>query len=59
MARKPSSDEPKKENRYGGILAHIFAKHYEPGSRSFEFERTELVDAARSLKVELPKNLGD
>ncbi len=59
MAKKPSSHEPKKENRYGGILAHIFASHYEPGSRSFEFERTEIEAAAKALKIELPKNLGD
>lgn len=59
MAKNPSSDGPKKEHRYGGILAHIFAAHYAPGSKSFEFERTEIETAAKTLKILLPKNLGD
>jgi len=54
-----SSDSSKKENRYAGILIHIFERHFKPKMKSFEFERSEIESAAKSLNIELPKNLGD
>lgn len=59
MGRRPSSEETKRANRYGGIIERIFKNHYSPGSTRFEFERTEIEDVAKSLKLKLPKNLGD
>ncbi len=59
MAKKPSFEEPKKENRYGEILSHIFRSHYEKGTSSFDFDRSEIEDGARLLKMVLPKNVGD
>ena len=61
MDNEPSSEiEPtKKENRYSGILAKIFAAHHIPGVLSFEFDRTELTTTAAEMNLELPKNLGD
>ncbi len=56
---QPSSDKPKKQNRYSGILVRIFQSHYADGITEFPFARTELEDAAKELLIELPKNLGD
>ncbi len=55
----PVGDAEKKVTRYTGILVSIFQNHYQAGMSSFEFERSELETAAKQLKVELPKNLGD
>ncbi|MBY0514641.1 MAG: hypothetical protein K2P78_12095 [Gemmataceae bacterium] len=59
MAKQRSSDDDKKANRYSGILAHIFGTHYKPGKSEFTFDRAEIEAAAKALKIELPKNLGD
>jgi hypothetical protein len=50
---------PKAENRYLALIEKIFFDHYRPGDTEVEFERDELVRAAKRLKIELPKNLGD
>lgn len=47
------------ENRYSEIIGLIFRKHYKKNDTEFQFDRTELVDAAHSLKIAVPKNLGD
>lgn len=60
--KKPKIDKPvreKKANRYGGILANIFAAHYRKGLTEFEFERGEIEAAALDLGIPLPKNQGD
>lgn len=48
-----------KANRYTRIIEKVFFKHYEKGSTSVEFSRNEIVDAAREIGIEIPKNLGD
>lgn len=48
-----------KNNRYQALIEKIFFKHYAKKVTEFEFDRTELIDAAKDLKVKLPKNLGD
>ena len=59
MAKKRSSDDQPLGNRYGRILAHVFAAHYKRGIKSFEFERTEIETSAAALEIRLPKNIGD
>lgn len=47
------------KNRYARILEHIFFENYVEGESRFEFLRSEIVDAANKLSIEVPKNLGD
>lgn len=46
-------------NRYQALVERLFFKHYAPGKTQFQFSREELVEAARALRIPLPKNLGD
>jgi hypothetical protein len=46
-------------NLYQQLIAHIFEARYRVGEREFEFEREDLERAAETLRVGLPKNLGD
>lgn len=48
-----------KPSRYERIIESIFHSHYQTGARTIAFERTELVDQAKRLRIALPKNLGD
>jgi len=59
MTSGEDSGASKKSNRYSAIIGTIFRNHYEPGKTQFEFSRDEFVEIARSLKIALPKNLGD
>lgn len=49
----------KQKNRYVQIIEKIFLGHYKPGSTEVHFKRTDIVDVARELGIQLPKNLGD
>jgi hypothetical protein len=49
----------RKPNRYAAIVGTIFKRHHKPGKTEFEFSRDEFVDVAKSLRIALPKNLGD
>lgn len=53
----PKTPPPK--NRYQVLIEKVFFDHYKNGDTEVLFERTELVSAAKKLKIELPKNLGD
>ncbi len=46
-------------NRYAKILEKIFFDKYKSSIDEIRFSRDELISAAKSLKIELPKNLGD
>jgi hypothetical protein len=59
MRKKTSDNAPKKLNRYSAIIAAIFKNHYKPGIAEFGFSRDEFVAIANSLRIDLPKNLGD
>ncbi len=59
MARKNNDTPTRRPNRYSAIIGEIFRRHYKSGYTQFEFSREELVEIARSLKIALPKNLGD
>jgi hypothetical protein len=59
MAKEDGAEALKKPNRYSAIIGTIFKNHYKPGKTQFEFSRDEFVEIARSLKIVLPKNLGD
>ena len=59
LAKKLSSGDGKRENRYSDLLADIFAKHYRSGMTSLKFMREEIGTSATKLGIVLPKNLGD
>ena len=46
-------------NRYAVLMEKIFFDHWHEGATEFEFERSEIADAAARLNIEAPKNLGD
>jgi len=46
-------------NRYAAIIEKIFFSKYIKGEEEVRFVREDLVRAAKSLRIELPKNLGD
>ena len=46
-------------NRYQALIENIFFDHYREGETTFEFDRTEIKSAAKSLGIDLPDNLGD
>jgi len=48
-----------KSAQYVPIIIHIFRKYWSKGTEEFEFHRDELVEAAETLGVERPDNLGD
>ena len=48
-----------KGNRYKQIIEHIFFSHYEDGATEILFTREEIAQAGETLKIKLPKNLGD
>ena len=54
MANVPTS-----KNRYEVIIEKIFKQHYEIGAKQLSFDRSEIEEVAKLLKIELPKNLGD
>ena len=47
------------DNRYAAIIEEIFFLRYTEGKEEIEFIREDLGQAARTLQIELPKNLGD
>lgn len=47
------------ENQYALIIAHIFRAHHQEGLTEFVFEREEIVEAATTLGLERPRNIGD
>lgn len=49
----------KDDNRYLALIEKIFFDRYKVGVREIDFERNALEKAALSLKIILPKNLGD
>ncbi|MGI8978598.1 MAG: hypothetical protein ACR2FY_05200 [Pirellulaceae bacterium] len=49
----------KRINRYQAIIERIFLAHHREGVREFIFERSEIEQVAKQLRVQLPKNLGD
>jgi hypothetical protein len=51
--------EEKRKNRYSRLIEDVFLRHYKEGATEIVFERTELAEAARRLRLRLPKNLGD
>lgn len=47
------------QNRYKALIEKIFFDRYRKGIKEVPFERGDLETAAASLKLVLPKNLGD
>src|SRR4030043_1185652 len=47
------------KNRYSQIIEAIFSKYFQKGSKEILFERSDIVTAAKKLRIRLPKNLGD
>ncbi len=46
-------------SRYEQLIERIFLAKYKKGASRVDFRRTDLEDAAKGLKIALPKNLGD
>ena len=46
-------------NSYSRIIEDIFNARYQSGATSIAFERDEIVQTARRLGVDVPRNLGD
>ena len=44
---------------YLSIIEKIFRSKFKPGMREVDFEREEIVKFGKTLKIDLPKNLGD
>jgi hypothetical protein len=44
---------------YDAIIEHVFFARYKKGAKQVAFEREELIAAAKSTGVSLPRNLGD
>ncbi|MBE7557989.1 endonuclease [bacterium] len=49
----------KSASRYDRILEEVFVSRYRPGATVVAFQRGDIEEAARRLRVTLPKNLGD
>ena len=49
----------RKPNRYSQIIEQIFFSHYKEGDTEVDFTREEIQSNADTLKIPLPKNLGD
>lgn len=49
----------KQPNRYESLIADVFTSKFKKGSDEVPFSKTELEDAAKRLKVILPKNVPD
>ncbi len=47
------------KSRYAAIIEKIFFSKYSEGDEEITFERKDLERAAKSLRIKLPKNLGD
>lgn len=47
------------KNRYNQLIEKIFFDQYVKGDKKVKFFRSDIEDAANSLKIDLPKNLGD
>ena len=46
-------------NRYERLIAEIFKRRFRAGQPVVDFSRDDIVEAAKRLKIDLPKNLGD
>jgi len=46
-------------NRYASIILHLFKRGHSKGATEILFTRDQIFQAARRLKIALPKNLGD
>lgn len=49
----------KEPNRYSRLIEFIFSKHFREGWSEITFTRDEIEQAAKELRIKLPKNLGD
>jgi len=59
VGRSKNVKRPAAGNRYAALVEHIFIGKYRKGLTTIPFSRDEFVDAAKSLGVKLPKNIGD
>lgn len=55
----PAKSRSTASNRYSALIERVFLDNYRKGATEVRFARSELRHAAKALKIELPKNLGD
>jgi hypothetical protein len=53
------ADNGKTAARYAQIIEAIFKRYWRVGKTEFVFERDELAQVCKELKIDQPKNLGD
>ncbi len=46
-------------NRYSQIIEDIFLSRFKPGKTKVPFERKDMVETAKRLNIDIPKNIGD
>lgn len=51
--------ESKKGNRYSALVGYVFGQGFTKGVSAFKFTRDQVVEAAKKLNIDLPKNVGD
>ena len=56
---EPVVPKVRQPNRYESIISRVFKLHFKAGVAEFEFTRDEFVAIAKSLRIQLPKNVGD
>ena len=44
---------------YAALMSELFAARYKSGATTVSFTRQELLDTAKKIGVDLPKNVGD
>jgi hypothetical protein len=54
-----SGAEAGKVSRYARIIEAVFQRYWRKGKAEFSFERDELIQVCRELRIDVPKNLGD
>lgn len=47
------------QNRYKALIEQIFFDRYKKGVTEIAFVRDDLISAAKALRIQLPRNLGD
>lgn len=55
----PDAPTAMETNRYKTLVEAVFFAHWTEGTREFVFVRDEIVETARRLGIDLPRNLGD
>ncbi|WP_306395324.1 hypothetical protein [Telluria beijingensis] len=59
MSKSATTQKKAVSNSYRDIVEAIFFKHYKEGATHVPFDRDDIIWAAETYEIKLPKNLGD